>query len=120
VKRPSGRKTTVLVVVSLLLAGIGAFTACSQQKEGEICNFANGNDDCDTDNNLACYEARTLNNTTSDRCCPIDRSKSTHPACVIPVGVVTADASAPADTGPPAVTTSDAATTTDAADAADQ
>lgn len=96
--------------------GVVVMSACSQQKEGEVCSVENGNDDCDTDNNLQCDPANELNNVTSDRCCPIDRTKATHPACIQPISVGASDAQAPADTGLPDTGSSDAGS----ADAADQ
>ncbi|HVJ92406.1 MAG TPA: hypothetical protein VM580_21545 [Labilithrix sp.] len=89
----------------LLGAGLAAlFTivvACSNQGEGERCEVANGNDDCKTDQGLICYPAKELGkNVESDRCCPADRAKATHPVCKTSIAVE-GDATAPADTGPP-------------------
>ena len=112
------RSGFVLLAVALVLAAIGIVTACSNQGEGEVCNIANGSDDCQTDQGLACYDYRQLNNVTSDRCCPSDRSKATHPACVTPITISGAgDAAAPADTGPSTVTTQDAQVATDSGSA---
>ena len=86
-----------------LLVAVGGFiaiaSACSNQGEGERCEIANGNDDCKTDEGLSCYPAGQLVDQTSDRCCPTDRSKATHPVCRTPVDIV-GDAATPADTGP--------------------
>lgn len=110
---------TAAIVFFLCGSGIVAIAACSNQGEGERCQFANGNDDCNTADNLICYRKEDLNS-DSDRCCPVDRTKATTAICTTPIGVGGADASAPADTGPP--TTVDASVTDageDAADAAD-
>lgn len=113
------RKVRAALVVASVFAAIGIETACSNQGEGEVCNVANGSDDCETGQGLVCYDARQLNFTTSDRCCPADRSKSTHPTCVTSTSVVGSDAAAPAETGP--TVTQDAqvtdASSTDATDA---
>jgi hypothetical protein len=117
------------VVLGLLVGGfIAIVTACSNQAEGERCDFENGNDDCQE--GLVCVESRELVQGVNqgDRCCPVDRTKATHPACKIGATIGT-DATPPPDTGP--APTSDAATSdadaqttdaeepTDAADAAD-
>jgi hypothetical protein len=110
--------------VTGVLAAIGIGTACSNQGEGEVCNILNGSDDCQTDNGLSCFRASDLNNVTSDRCCPTDRSQATHPACTTPIVISgSSDAAAPADTGPGSVTqdaqVAETGSGTDAADAAD-
>lgn len=108
----------MLLGVAALLAAIGIGTACSNQGEGEVCNIANGSDDCQTDQGLACYDHRVLTNVDSDRCCPSDRSKSTHPACVTPISISGAgDATAPAETGPSTNVTQDAQVTDSGSDA---
>lgn len=114
-------------ILCSLIAAFVAITACSNQGEGDRCETANGNADCDTSAGLICYPQAQLTNTSSDRCCPEDRSRATHPICKTSVGI--ADGSTPADTGPPpppppdAGGDADAATATDAdtdaADAAD-
>jgi len=88
---------TLFVIGGALLA-IGS--ACSNQGEGERCEVENNNDDCKTDEGLICFEANLLSNTTSDRCCPADRSKATHPVCKTSTDIGGGDAIAPADTGP--------------------
>ncbi|MBX3227146.1 MAG: hypothetical protein KIT84_35580 [Labilithrix sp.] len=102
-------------LVFLAVAIIAAFAACSNQGEGEVCNIENDNADCKTDEGLVCYPFNQLNNVSSDRCCPADRSRATHPACVtaIAVGGIT-DAQAPADTGPAPSETPDGGAETDA------
>lgn len=116
--RPVKKSLFVASFVTALFGGVVLIGACSQQKEGEVCSTANGNDDCDTDNNLQCDPAVQLNNVTSDRCCPIDRTKATHPACINPTNVGTSDAAAPGNTTVPDSGTSNAsdAGSTDAAD----
>ena len=118
------------VVLCLALAGFVALTAaCSDYQEGERCESLNGNDDCAS--GLQCLPKAQINTpfNSSDRCCPVDRSTATSPACIIQQTPITGDA-APSDanSGPGAdVTVSDAPTETstvpeagtDAADAAD-
>ena len=95
-------------VALAVLAGIVIIAACSNQAEGEVCNIENANADCEPAQSLVCYPAGQLNNVISDRCCPADRARATHPACItaVAVGGIN-DAQAPADTGP-AITTADA------------
>ena len=111
-----------LLVIVGLGAGIGIVAACSNQGEGEVCNILNDSDDCKTDEGLLCYDQKQLNNVTSDRCCPADRTKATHPACVTATASVVGDAIAPSTTGPDAsdagTTLQDAQVATDASDAA--
>lgn len=111
---------TATIALCLIAGGFIAVAACSNQGEGERCDSLNGDEDCKTDEDLACYPAGLLTNTSSDRCCPKDRTKATHPACKTPVAVVGTDGGAPADTGAPP-STPDAniadANETDAADA---
>lgn len=108
-----------LLVVVAVGSGIGIVAACSNQGEGEVCNTLNGSDDCQTDQGLACFAANVLNNTDTDRCCPEDRSKATHPACTTYSASVIPDGTAPSNTGPD--TTDSGSTLQDAqvADAAD-
>ena len=80
--------------------GIVALAACSNQGEGERCDVLNGHDDCKTDQDLRCYPANQLTNTTSDRCCPADRSQATAPVCLTPISIVGGDAATTPDTGP--------------------
>jgi hypothetical protein len=123
------------ILMASLLGGVVTLAACSNQAEGERCQAENGNDDCQS--GLVCLAAtqKTFNGgqggslvnapyNNSDRCCPADRSKATHPACVQLQATVTGDAAAPpADTGPTPDATTDASqpdtSTVDAADAAD-
>ncbi|MBX3261261.1 MAG: hypothetical protein KIS78_07125 [Labilithrix sp.] len=102
------------VVILLAVGTFVAFVAaCSNQGEGERCEVLNGDDDCKTDEGLVCYPMDQLRNASSDRCCPADRSKATHPVCVTPTTVI-GDATTPADTGP---APSEDASTGDASDA---
>lgn len=101
-----------VVGVALLVAAggfIALASACSNQGEGERCEFTNGNGDCNTDDGLICYpQAQLRQGANSDRCCPADRSKASHPVCQTPLDIVE-DAATPADTGPPpAIETKDA------------
>ncbi len=99
-KRAKSYRTTSLVVGLVVAGGIAVLAACSNQGEGERCNSLAGNEDCNTDDGLACYPAAQLKDTVSDRCCPLDRTQATHPVCLTQVGIGSQDASAPADTGP--------------------
>lgn len=102
-----------------------ALSACSNQGEGERCEFLNGNDDCK--DGLICLPATPQPNAglgvvnppfnNSDRCCPLDRSQATHPACVIPTSPVSDAATPPLDTGPTPDVSVEAAPDVDAADA---
>jgi len=121
----------VSVVLCLALAGFVALTACSDYQEGERCESLNGNSDCAS--GLQCLPKAQINTpfNSSDRCCPVDRTTATSPACIIQQTPISGDA-APndANTGPgPDVTVSDApndtstapeaGTDADAADAAE-
>ena len=119
----------VSVVLCLALAGFVALTACSNYQEGDRCEILNGNSDCADP--LQCTPKAQINTpyNSSDRCCPVDRTTATHPACTVLQSPITGD-SAPndANTGPGAdVTVGDAPTDTstvpdaasDATDAAD-
>ena len=85
------RYRIVGIVAVAMLACFVTLTACSNQPEGDRCQTENGNADCA--DGLVClasgqkafnggvgYVNSPYNN--SDRCCPLDRSKATHPACV--------------------------------------
>lgn len=91
------------VVGPLLASLVGMFVAaaCSNNGEGERCDFDNGNDDCQ--DGLVCVPATAQGNrgagygtvnalyNSSDRCCPLPRSLGTHPACAVG-GALTGDA----------------------------
>ena len=91
-----------------LTSVIVAIAACSNQEEGARCDFDNGNDDC-LDGLVCTPKGGTsrpspngvvnppFNN--SDRCCPLDRSTATHPACTLAAPTGTSDA-APTDASP--------------------
>lgn len=92
---------TAAIAGSLLAAGFIALAACSNQGEGERCEFLNNNDDCQ--DGLICVQASAIpepfNN--SDRCCPPDRSRATTEACREPRPGALGDSAPPPDTGPP-------------------
>ncbi len=108
-KRPSSSPSRTRRGPTSKRAGIALFavtsafiliaSACSNQGEGERCEILNGNDDCRTEDGLICYPSNQLRNTTSDRCCPADRSRATHPVCKTSVDTGSGDALAPPDTG---------------------
>ncbi len=117
------------VVLALGLSGLIALAACSNYSEGDRCEILNGNSDCADP--LQCTPKAQINTpyNSSDRCCPVDRTTATHPACTVLQNPITGD-SAPndANSGPGAdVSVSDAPVDTstpteagtDAADAAD-
>jgi hypothetical protein len=115
---PKGRFLSFLVA---LAAPLALSAACSGQGEGERCSTAadnNGNDDCA--GSLVCYPKDKLNGSSTDRCCPFDRTQATTVVCAIgsAVGI---DAAPPVDTGTSAdATGTDSASdsSTDAGDAA--
>ncbi len=80
--------------------------ACSGQGEGERCSVladSNGNDDCA--GSFVCTPAGQLNGSSTDRCCPADRTQATTPVCAVQTAVGI-DAGLPTD----ANTTADGAT----------
>ena len=95
----------VAAIPALVAAGALIPLACSGQGEGERCDTQsdnNGTDDCA--GNLVCVPAGQLTNSSTDRCCPADRSQATVPVCQVPT-------SGGVDSGPPTVTDAgDAAT----------
>lgn len=113
-RRRTGRTGVLLGlgVVSVLIA-IAAIPACSNYSEGERCESANNNLDCQSD--LTCTPAAQLTNTTSDRCCPSDRALASETVCKVPPsgGTAASDAAASAETG----ITTDPGSSTDAGDA---
>jgi len=95
------RRVKITAVVTLLsVAGWVALVACSNNAEGERCQTANNNDDCQ--DGLVCLPASQVNPNynSSDRCCPVDRTKATHPACTLLQSSVGGDSAPPPDTGP--------------------
>jgi hypothetical protein len=115
---------TAFFLLAFFVGGLVAIAAaCSNQGEGERCELANASEDCKQDEGLICTAAKELNGRSdSDRCCPLDRTKATHPLCQTPVNVAQ-DAATPADSGPAPATDAgsdaDAGEATDAADAGD-
>jgi len=95
----AGSATALLVLV---------LAACSNGAEGDRCEFDNGNDDCQ--DGLVCVpkaaSSRPGNGTVNppynnaDRCCPLDRSTATHPACTLNSTSTITDSAPPTDTGP--------------------
>jgi hypothetical protein len=86
----------VLALVSgALLAVLSA--SCTGQGEGERCQLANGNDDCQS--GLVCYAASTItlpgttNQSNADICCPANRADSTEDICKTGNATPTSDAS---------------------------
>jgi hypothetical protein len=94
------RRKIAAVVTSLTVAGWLALSACSNNGEGDRCQVNNNNDDCQ--DGLICLASSQVNPSynNSDRCCPVDRTKSTHPACTLLQNPVAGDSAPPADTGP--------------------
>ena len=83
------------VVLALGISGLIALAACSNYDEGDRCEILNGNSDCAS--GLQCLPKSVINTpyNSSDRCCPVDRSTATHPACTVQQNL--SDASAPFD-----------------------
>ena len=118
-------------VIASLTAALPFVVACSNNAEGERCDQASdngGNDDCQ--DGLICTPKSDLG-TSSDLCCPADRTQATTPQCGVSHAPVGGDAGLPAtdsggttDTGAPDTGTKDASdagstdtgTTTDAND----
>lgn len=98
------------IVGSAVASVLIALSACSQQAEGDRCDFDNGSADCA--DGLICLPATnqggrgagtgTVNPpyNNADRCCPQDRTRATHPACTVPTSPVAGDSGPPADSGP--------------------
>lgn len=98
--RRNRRTKTATIVTLALTAGWFALVACSNQAEGDRCQTANGNDDCQ--DGLICLASTQVNTNynSADRCCPVDRATATHPACTLLQNPVAGDSAPPADTGP--------------------
>ena len=101
----------------LVFLGLALFlaAACTTQSEGQRCQIANGNDDCD--NGLVCVEGKLITlpgggNSNADICCPVDRTQAVEDICKLSPVTPGSDASIP-DTG-----TTDSATDTGAKDGA--
>jgi hypothetical protein len=78
----------VLFVFALVVTGaVALVAACSGQGEGERCSVLsdnNGDDDCA---GLHCTPAGQLNGSSTDRCCPADRTQATTPVCAVQTAV---------------------------------
>jgi hypothetical protein len=105
------RRYRIVSILAVVMAGgFVALTACSNYGEGDRCETGNNNDDCVDGLQCIPNEQLPLAYRSSDRCCPPDRTRATHPACQIPQVVVGGDATPPPDTGPtPDATPADAA-----------
>lgn len=115
------RKPMVAILVAQAIFGLVSLVACANMAEGDRCEVLNGNDDCQS--GLVCLPAGQVNQpyNNSDRCCPVDRSTATHPACTLLSNPVAGDAAPPGDSGPAIDSGVDAGgdAQSDAADASD-
>jgi hypothetical protein len=90
VERSLSRYRLAGIAAVVAVGGWLAATACSNYSEGERCETANNNEDCNTEQGLICTRVEELapgyNNaqTQGDRCCPSDRNLASHPACKFP------------------------------------
>jgi hypothetical protein len=100
IRRKRRRGATAAIAGAVMVSGWLVLTACSNQAEGERCQTANNSDDCQ--DGLICLVASQVNPNynQSDRCCPVDRSQATHPACTLLQNPVAGDSAPPPDTGP--------------------
>ncbi len=97
----ASRYRIVSIALCVALGAFIALAACSNYEEGERCELLNGNEDCASP--LQCTPAAELGVAfrSSDRCCPVDRSKATTTACMQPEPTIGGDAAPPdANTGP--------------------
>ena len=89
---------SLLSAAALVLAGAFVFQACSKQVEGERCETANGNNDCDP--GLYCVQRECCSDTI---CCPAERSAATTSECkgaaTTPTDAATTDTGSTTDTG---------------------
>jgi hypothetical protein len=94
------RRKIAAVATTIAIGGWLVLSACSNNGEGERCQFNNNNDDCQ--DGLVCLPSSQVNPSynSSDRCCPVDRSTATHPACTLLQNAVAGDSAPPPDTGP--------------------
>jgi hypothetical protein len=94
------RRKIAAVVTTLGMSGWLVLSACSNSAEGERCQVNNNNDDCA--DGLVCLASSQVNPSynSSDRCCPVDRTTASHPACTLLQNPVAGDSAPPPDTGP--------------------
>jgi hypothetical protein len=94
------RRKIAAVVTALTVSGWFVLSACSNSAEGERCQVNNNNDDCA--DGLVCLASSQVNPSynSADRCCPVDRSTASHPACTLLQNPVAGDSAPPPDTGP--------------------
>ena len=94
------RRKIAAVVTVYALGGWLVLSACSNNAEGERCQVNNNNDDCA--DGLICLASSQVNPSynSSDRCCPVDRTTASHPACTLLQNPVAGDSQPPPDTGP--------------------
>lgn len=98
--RRSRLVNVVLTVAVGAILSIPWLAACSNYEEGERCEILNGNEDCL--DGLACTPKALINTpfNSSDRCCPVNRSTASHPACTLLQNPITGDAAPATETGP--------------------
>lgn len=98
--RRSRLVNVVLTVAVGAILSIPWLAACSNYEEGERCESKNGNEDCQ--DGLQCLPANLVTKPfdSSDRCCPVDRTRASHPACVISTNPIVGDAAPATETGP--------------------
>ncbi len=80
--RKSRALASLLAAFALGAVALGA--ACSGQGEGERCSVLadnGGNEDCA--GALLCVASGQLNGSSSDRCCPADRTQATTAVCAV-------------------------------------
>jgi len=107
------RRKIAAFVTTFAVAAWVVLVACSNNGEGERCQVENNNDDCQ--DGLICLSKSNVNQgyNNGDRCCPVDRSTATHPACTQLQNPIAGDSAPPPDTGPTPTTDSGNDTGTD-------
>jgi hypothetical protein len=77
-------RASTIVRFLVSVAALVLSVACSSQGEGEFCDTANGNDDCQS--GLICVEQApglsAMNGVAASRCCPSDSTQATTSACM--------------------------------------